>query len=328
MTPRNRALAIGGAWGVVVTAAVLTVPLSQRGRLPEPLATHWGPGGVDGTASFTATLLVSALLWVIPWALLMGIAVVGPPTTRQGRATWWAALGGWGVLAAGITLLIVYSNLDVAQARDAAMSWWQPVAVVGGGFAAAALAGFLGRGEPDPPQEAASSTGLPTVRLRPGRRTVWIGRTSNRWLAAMSWAAVAPAAILGGGAAAGLLPAHLGWVGLSLAPLAVIGSITSTVRVRIGDDGLTIGFGAFGWPRRHIPLDRVDSAWAEARSPADVGGWGLRGLPGASTIMLRGGQCLVARYTSGGRIAISVDDAERGAALLNALVMERSEALP
>lgn len=73
------------------------------------------------------------------------------------------------------------------------------------------------------------------------------------------------------------------------------------------------------------PLSQIESAWSETRHPAEVGGWGIRGLPGSSTIMLRGGECLVIRYRSGGRLAISIDDAERGASLINALIAERVE---
>ncbi|MEU7854572.1 hypothetical protein [Nonomuraea sp. NPDC049141] len=65
------------------------------------------------------------------------------------------------------------------------------------------------------------------------------------------------------------------------------------------------------------------AAWSEVRYPSQVGGWGIRGLPGSATIMLRGGECLIIRYRSGGQLAVSVDDAERGAALINALIAER-----
>jgi hypothetical protein len=53
----------------------------------------------------------------------------------------------------------------------------------------------------------------------------------------------------------------------------------------------------------------VLSAWSEVRYPSQTGGWGFRGFPGTAAIMLRGGECLVIRYRSGGRLAISIDDA-------------------
>ena len=39
---------------------------------------------------------------------------------------------------------------------------------------------------------------------------------------------------------------------------------------------------------------------------------------------MRRGECLVIKYRPGGELTISVDDAERGAALLNALIAERA----
>jgi hypothetical protein len=44
--------------------------------------------------------------------------------------------------------------------------------------------------------------------------------------------------------------------------------------------------------------------------------------------MLRGGECLVVRFASGGELGISIDDAQRGAALLNALIAQRADQAP
>ncbi len=43
-----------------------------------------------------------------------------------------------------------------------------------------------------------------------------------------------------------------------------------------------------------------------------------------TTVMLRSGECLVVRTIKGKDFAVSVDDAERGAALLNSLIGQRS----
>ncbi|WP_328793045.1 MULTISPECIES: hypothetical protein [unclassified Streptomyces] len=42
-----------------------------------------------------------------------------------------------------------------------------------------------------------------------------------------------------------------------------------------------------------------------------------------TTLMLRSGECLVIHVRRGGEFAVSVDDAERGAVLLNALSAQR-----
>ncbi|NUP76885.1 MAG: hypothetical protein HOV96_04945, partial [Nonomuraea sp.] len=147
----------------------------------------------------------------------------------------------------------------------------------------------------------------------------------NPWLVLLTVGAAAVVAVLCGLRLAGVVTAET----LSSAlPGAVIvlaaGAMTSTLSVRVGGDTLVIGFGPFGRPTRRIPLAKIDRAWTEVRHPSEVGGWGFRGLPGMATIMLRGGECLVLGYRSGGRLAISVDDAERGASLVNALVAERA----
>lgn len=102
--------------------------------------------------------------------------------------------------------------------------------------------------------------------------------------------------------------------------LAVL--LFSAVRVQVGESGASIAFGPLRWPVRRVALSRIDTARSEERNPASVGGWGYRGLPGAATIMIRSGECLVLRYRRGGELGISVDDAERGAALINALLAE------
>lgn len=68
------------------------------------------------------------------------------------------------------------------------------------------------------------------------------------------------------------------------------------------------------------PLENIRQDWTEQRRPSEVGGWGYRGPPGQATIMIRSGECLVIGYQSGGQLRISIDDAQHGAALLNALI--------
>ncbi|SEG85082.1 hypothetical protein SAMN05444920_105464 [Nonomuraea solani] len=164
----------------------------------------------------------------------------------------------------------------------------------------------------------------PRLRLTPGRRTVWVGRATNRWLTLVGLVSLAVIAVVGTLTLLGTLPRSA--VGATLPPIALVfllTLVTTSVTVGAGGDTVRIGLGPLRLPARRIRLSVIDSAWAEERLPGDVGGWGFRGVPGSATIMLRGGECLVLRYRSGGRLAISVDDAERGASLINALIAER-----
>ncbi|TDB99619.1 hypothetical protein E1267_37075 [Nonomuraea longispora] len=63
-------------------------------------------------------------------------------------------------------------------------------------------------------------------------------------------------------------------------------------------------------------------AWACCLSSGPPG---LPRAPGGAAIMLRGGERLITRYRSGGRLAVSIDDAARGTSLINALIAERVE---
>jgi hypothetical protein len=317
-----RARVAAVAWWLAVAAALLLAPLALRDRLPDPLATHWGSSGSvpDGSSSFTGHLIMTQVLWAGLWLLffLLGRA----RDRRAARVTSSACLVAMGVLLLGVDASTLAVNLDAATWREALLPGWHIPAVIAAMVAAGALAAYLSRGAPD--EGPAGSGTRPVLGLRPGQRAVWVSRVVNPWLAAATVLTLACAAVMGvlalsgaapGGFVAGLLPAFV--------IILVVGLATVAVSVRVGDDLITIGFGPLGWPARRIPLSKVESAWSERRQPGEVGGWGFRGLPGSATIMLRGGECLVLRYRSGGQLTISIDDAERGASLINALIAER-----
>lgn len=314
---------VGTAWGLIVTAVLVLLPLSLRDRLPEPLATHWNDGP-DRSTAFTAHLVGTLLLWLVPWAILMGVVLHGRMLERRlSRVYWWSFLVGIGVLVVGMELGTLTANLDRASWTQAELSGWAVVAALAAAAATGALAGFLGRGAPDQPSPAGEN--VPALRLRPGQRSVWVSRVSNRWQIGLVVASGVPLVAIVDLGLLGGVPIGV-WVTLALVSAIALafGLLLSSVTVAVTDDGLAIGFGPFGWPVRRIRLSKIDSAWSEQRFPSQVGGWGLRGLPGSAAIMLRGGECLVIRYRSGGQLVISIDDAERGASLINALIEGRA----
>ncbi|GGS87610.1 hypothetical protein ACFFV7_51570 [Nonomuraea spiralis] len=314
---------VAAMWGAVVTAALVLVPMGLRDRLPDPLATHWTGSGPDGMASFTTHVLTVAAVWTVVWVAMLAATARGWSLRRRnGRMLWWGALFGGGTLVLGTQASTVSANLDVPHWSAASLPGGHVVLVVLASAGVGVLAGYLGRGGPDPVEGVQAP---PAMRLRPGRRTVWVSHLVNPWLVALAVTAAAVIVVLCGLRLAGVVEAG---TLASVLPGAVIvlvaGVATSTLSVRAGDDTVVIGFGPLGVLARRIPLSRIDRAWTEDRRPSEVGGWGFRGLPGAATIMLRGGECLVLAYRSGGRLTISIDDAERGASLINALVAERA----
>lgn len=97
------------------------------------------------------------------------------------------------------------------------------------------------------------------------------------------------------------------------------------IGVGVDERGLRIAYGPWAWPATRIPLSRIRAAWAEDIAPLSVGGWGYRVVPwrapANSTVMVRSGDCLVVEREDGRRLAVSVDDAGRGASLLAALLV-------
>ncbi|MFI7124056.1 hypothetical protein ACIBQ1_00090 [Nonomuraea sp. NPDC050153] len=311
-------------WGLFVIAAQLALPLALRDRLPDPLATRWNLGGqAYRSMPLTAYIVVTVLIWAVLW--LVALAASERATARRpSRTVWWGGLSGLGVLALGVNVTTVLANLDAPGWTAARLPVWQVLAVVAAGIGVALLTGYLRRGDPDRQDPAGPVP--PRLRLRAGRRTVWVGHAANRWLALLPAVALAAVLVLGPLYLTGLVTGAWAMSALpGLVIVLVVGVLTSSVSVQVGDGRVAVHLGPLGWPARRIPLARIESAWSETRHPAEVGGWGIRGLPGSSTIMLRGGECLVLRYRSGGRLAISIDDAERGASLINALIAERVE---
>lgn len=329
MSFRTRLALLAGGWVAAATALIVAVPLLYRDRLPAPIATHWGPGGrPDNSFSFGTFLVVVLVMWCVLVAVGIGGATTGRRWRRRTtRAAAGALLAAGGVFVLGLQALTVWANLDARTWSAARPVSWQAVLVI----AAAGLAGWLGwrlaRLGPDERPDPSAAQPMPPMRLRTGERAVWASTATNVRLLGIGIALLAGAAVLA--VLAGLGPlAGLWYVPVALAMVTVACLAVSSVGVQVNERGITIAYGAWRWPRRHVALAKIERAWTEHRRPTEVGGWGYRGWPGNATIMVRGGECLVIRYQAGGQLRISIDDAERGAALLTALLADREAARP
>ncbi|RJL31447.1 DUF1648 domain-containing protein [Bailinhaonella thermotolerans] len=315
---RGRLLGVVAAWAALVAGVIAALHTGLADRLPGAVAVHWSGSGADRSQSTGAFLAQTLVFWgvmavvAIPPAL--SSLVAARRAARRRLLAYVFGAGGFVIAMYAITLL---ANLDLADWREARL----PAIGFGyviGAAALGVLAGWLaGTPGPDRAPETDAQAG-PTIVLRPGERAVWVSRTSNLWLATGGAALAVAAAVFAMAAAEAAAAASVGPVLV----IAVVGAFLSTVRVRADEHGLSVGFGPFGWPARRIALDRIERAWTEDRSAMRAGGYGVRGLPGATTVMIRGGRCLVVRLRDGGTFAVSVDDAENGAALLNALAAD------
>jgi hypothetical protein len=324
MTARRTWRAATAAVGVLVTAVLLAVPMVVYNRLPDPLATHWGASGrPDGAMPLPVGALVLPVgLWLLAFAALAAFGLRGRALAGRVPRGWFGAgLAALAVFVVGLDVVTLRANLDVADWHEAAsVHWWTVLGVIAAAAAAGLLGRWLGRRGPDE-TPSVSPRPLPRVRLEPGDRTVWLSRVRNRfliWLAGAFLAAGAATAVL----ATTVLPTAALVVAAVVGAIGVGGLAVATVVVSVTGDGLAVGFGPWAWPRRRWPLDEISAARADYRTPAQVGGWGWRGL-GNVTLMVRSGPCLVIGRRGRGEFAVSADDAEHGAALLNALLEVR-----
>ncbi|MGW1804836.1 DUF1648 domain-containing protein [Streptomyces sp. NPDC002078] len=300
---------------VAVAALLAGLPWAAHGRLPDRLATHWSGGAApDGSMPLWEASLFPAGIW-----LLIALAL----SVRWRRS--WPAAQPWRVIAlaptaavlVGAQASVVRANLDRTdwhEAREPALGVVLPIAL-------AAVAGVVAWWLTTRTGSTPPATPTPALNLPEGERLVWFSRAANPWLQLL--------AALTGLIAAGALVALVAGLASTtvLVPLCVVcatvsltGALSSSVQAKVSEAGLEVSFGPLGWPARHWSPTAIESARAERRQPSQVGGWGYRLSGLGTTVMLRAGDCLVVR-PRGRRtdFAVSVDDAERGAALLNAL---------
>ncbi|MFD8705997.1 DUF1648 domain-containing protein [Kitasatospora sp. NPDC059648] len=323
----------GALWGAVVwtlgvAALLVAMPMSARDRLPERVATHWSGSRPDGSMPLTTAALFPAAVWLLV-AGALAVALRFRPGWARGLAG--PLLAATGVLLSGAQASIVRANLDRARWQDAAPMGFEVVLIVVAAGLTGALAWLatrrpvgasVGTGTGAP----AAPLGAPVLEPRTGERLVWLSQASNHWLQTLS-SVLGLLSVPGVMLAASGLTGSVDWRAVTFFGLgAVVTLLCSSVRVRVTEAGLHVGFGPFGWPARHLAPAELVSARVERLTARQAGGWGYRVHRGGSIVFLRRGECLVVRTERGRDFAVSVDDAERGAALLNALIARRADA--
>jgi hypothetical protein len=298
---------------LLLAAIALPIPLADN--LPDPIATHWGlDGRPDGSLDATVFWLTVTGVWVALWALLVARARKGGPLPEAVPVL---AAGGF---IAALMITTVAANDGAASWRDGGeVGVVEVLIAVGAGLLLGGLALLLERGHES--EEPAGAPGAATIGLGAGEHAVWVGHASNPGMAlAGSLGAL-------GLAAGGLfVEGGAGWV-LVGSGLAVAVAITwvSIVRVTASERGLRIAFGPFGWPSKHMPLERIERAEATEIEPLRWGGWGYRWAgPRRSAVVVRRGPGLVLDLRGGGRFAVTVDEPAPAAGLLNDLRRRRA----
>ncbi|HEY3466003.1 MAG TPA: hypothetical protein VGL47_12780 [Amycolatopsis sp.] len=310
MTKLIRVLAATAVLPGAALAVAALLANTWADRLPDPLATHWN-GDANGSTALGVFVSVCLALGAAVIALLATTALTA---LRRGRPLPRVTIGigaGFAAMPSAVLLSVLVANLDVPDwhaARGGAVI----VLFLLGAAVLGAAAAFLG-GLPSPVPETRGDR--PSVGLRPGQRAFWSGRAENP---AMLWALLlVPLAIA-------LQPAGLPWPTVIWFALVgvVVTALTYRLKATVDAKGVTIRFGLFGFPWRHLTLSRIREATTRELATFRDGGLGLRFNPvtGTTAYKVRGGPALALALESGRTVLVSVDDPETAAGLVNDLL--------
>lgn len=152
----------------------------------------------------------------------------------------------------------------------------------------------------------------------PAPLTVYSGRATNWPMIWLTTAVMVPLVFMGRGPGdTWLTPGLMVPIALMVGA-AVINALTaSSVRTIAGPKGVTVHFGAFGWPRFHYPVERIATAEA-IELPASIWTWGIYWSPRRGLMLtLRSGAALRLVLTNGRRVTISTSDAAAAVAAID-----------
>lgn len=321
---RSRVVLLGIVLPLVIATAGALLMISWIPELPNPVASHWGSGGVDGTGSpwllAVMPLGITALFSVFVYVgALRESTPSGLPTVNQKLI---AAMGSG--LALFLTIGIggsVAAQRGLETAAAAPDPWmWPLVGAVLGVALAAVVWLVLPRADRSGPE------GLPveTLEVSATERLFWTGEVSMK-----------PFGLALIGVAAGILliaAVFAAFAGSEVAVLMIavtfvlFGAASTTLRWRVSVGGQGISVVSFaGWPAVRIALDEVtDVRLIEVNPVGDFGGWGWRGAGGRTGIILQAGPAIEVTRSSGRTLVVPVYDAETAVAVLQAALAQRA----
>ena len=305
----RRVLALGLAMAPVVVVAVTWLLVGDR--LPDPVPSHWNAGGeVDRTMSATGFAVMSLGLTGLVAALAVGVVRAHEDERVRRLAVLACAFSAY--LIGGIAVMTLLLARDAATAQEVRLPWYAVTGAIAAALAVPALAALVwpppapaGRGPVDP--------ALPRLDLAEGERAVYVTTVRSRGFVALGIGCVVVGVAL-------MVFVNL-LVGAAVIAVTVAALALSQVTVRVDETGLRLGFGP--GVRVRVPLADIRQASAEEIRPLAWGGWGYRVLPGKRALVLRGGPGLVLDLRNGNRFAVTLDEPETPAALVNGLLDRR-----
>lgn len=313
---------------VLVTLAGTALLVAWLPQLPNPVASHWGGSGApDGFTSPMFAVWMTLGMGLGLTALLSGSTWM---ETKKHPGTW-----GWtqrflGAMSPAVIVFLVVmlvgatgSQRGLSDAQDAPNIVPFMLVALLVGVAVGVLAWFV-----QPKVEfARPSQPIEMLELAPDERVVWITE-ARMGTGALVTLGVLALALVAGGVATLATDQESWWILLLAAVVVTFGAASSTIyRVRVDGRGLLVR-SILGWPKFCYAPSRITAVAVTDISPmAEYGGWGLRMRPGGTGVVLRGGEAIVVTLTNGRTFAVTVDDAETGAALLRAVVAAQTSAV-
>ncbi|MBK9476638.1 MAG: DUF1648 domain-containing protein [Tetrasphaera sp.] len=300
-----------------IAAGGLLTARAWRGELPDPVATHWGfSGAPDGFSPLSLAVWLAGLgglLGMILGGTMIAVAGRAPELRRSSGAFAWSM--------AGLVTTLMLGSLHLQRGLADATASPSIGGVLLTSLAVAVIAGVLGALAAGAPSSEATRAAAPIPRS--ARRADLTGEGPHRW---SGWARSTPWVY--GVLALALVPiGYLAATGdspwavlLAVAVAGLVMAATSSFQVRVDEAGLTVA-SVLRWPRFRVPLADVAEARAVVVDPLrEFGGVGLRvGKGHRFGVVLRSGEAIEVSRGNGSAFVVTVDAAEQGAALLNAL---------
>ncbi|MGK9147695.1 hypothetical protein KXS11_08735 [Plantibacter flavus] len=304
----------------VIAALTMLVPALAIGLsylawapvLPAEVASHWSGAGAPDDSLPTMPVLITTLVVALVSAVATIVLLAVPRPQMRTKRMIVLLIGLVAGMAAAVWIIPTWLTVQAGSVDGAVLGLWiVPLAVssLWGVIPAAIL-----------PAQPLHLPGAVPVSMELGETEV--GAWSRTITATMfAWMTAVVVALT----AAIYIPIVLqGEVEVAVFGLVVMVAAAlvcaSFIRLRVSVDwrGLRV-VSLFGIPLKRIPLDRVDVVEATDIRPMDWGGWGYRVMPGRSAVVLRAGAGLVVTTTADKQFAITIDEPERPAGLLQAL---------
>lgn len=307
---------------IVLTLVSLIVQLVVLPRVPATIAIHWGATGqADGFGPAWTQPVISV---VVGLGIPLLLALTSLPGLRRGdRGPTYRLMGAVtasiSALAAVLFVWTLVAQIDLTDAADAPTVFPGMLLALGAALVVGIGAWLV---QPNEPARSVSRTAAPEMTLTPGEQVAWFGEATMGRAAVIimgvTCALMAGLALVLWAVGAPIVAA----IAVSVAAIVLVlaAATSTTFRVRADAAGLSV-VSIAGFPRFLVPLSEIESVRVSDVSPmGEFGGWGIRKTIGAFGIVVRRGPAIDVLRTSGQRFVVTVDDAARGAAVLEALL--------